>query len=418
MHFLTPKFVFQLGLAIFLILGMVIDHSYSVGAGLMLLASLYTVIKYRRDIGFKQFKAIPLIWALYALVCIVVVIVGGHTSRDFEPAVRFLSAIPIFYTVIYWGISRVSLLASFALGGIAMGGFALYQRFALHIDRVGEWPIHFGGVGILTAFFCLWSLFFIPEKSTRPWLWKSALMLGMVGGFVASLLSGSRGGWIFIVVALPIIAYGLNKQSKKAMRTLFTFVVGGVMTSGIIYFIPSTGVADRVQLAIQETSSYHPGEDSALSSIGARLDTWRRSLVLIQERPLTGWGIKGYRARMQQMKEESKDRMWILNHLHNDMLNDLVKRGIFSLLVLVMGLYIFPCYRFAQQISAKNKDISFFAVLGVLSISAWFIFGLTNNFLERNQMIQYYLVYLSVFFGGMLHLQRNPFNNHCTKATL
>lgn len=405
---LTASTFFYLGLAIFMILGMVVDRSYSLGAGMMLLASLYTVIKNRQHIEFKKYKAIPMVLALYALVCIVVVIVGGHTSRDFEPAVRFLLAIPIFYAVTYFGIPRVWLLCCFAFGGIAMGGFALYQRMMLHIERVGEWPIHFGGVGILMAFFCLWSLFFVPEKSARPWLLKCLLALGMVGGFVASLLSGSRGGWIFVVVGLPIIAYGLSVQAKLAKRTLFSLMAGGVLVVGAVYFIPSTGVADRVRLAIQETTSYRPGEQSAVTSIGARLDTWRRTLILIQERPLTGWGIKGYRERMQKFAAESPNNqsILILDHSHNDILNDAAKRGIFSLFVLLFGLYIFPFYQFAKQMKSTHREVQWLAILGALFVSAWFVFGLTNNFLERNQMIQYYLVYLTVFFGGMVQIQR------------
>lgn len=397
----TPSFFLHLGIFIFFVFGMITKTANTIGVVLLLLTSLYVVIYHYKQIDFRQHRVLVIIFTLYAVAGFIANIVGEHSARDYESGIRFLLVIPIIYTMTYIGINRRVVMWSIALSGIAMGGLACYEVFYLGINRAGLYPIRFGNIGMLTAFFALTSLFFV-DKTVRSYRYLQCLIvLGMFGGFTASILSGTRGGWLFPLVALPLLgicfAYQFP-QARKGMLALMTLItVGGIA----LYMIPGTVVADRVHHAISEVKQYQPNSLSAETSVGARLEMWRVAWLMIQEKPSTGWGIDGYRERTQQFVDSGESVPTILHrHPHNEILNDAVKRGIVSTLILIIGLYIIPFYQFSCRLQQSNYSGKYYALLGLLTISAWVVFGLVDVFLEWNQVILYYLVYISVFWGG------------------
>lgn len=405
---ISAQLLATIALAIFFILGMVTTKAYSIATALLLLVSLYTVIRYRHQIDWPAEKGLVGIFLLYALIGIITSVIDGHTSRDYESPVRFLLAIPILYAMAYLGINQVWLMLSIALGGIAMMLYGMYDAFALGIDRVGESPIRFGNIGMLTAFFAFISLFFIPAKVQHRHLLQALLLVGGIGGLIASLLSGTRGGWLLPIAAIPILAICIACQSQKARKAAIAFIIFCCSGIAVLYLIPNTGIASRVQLAVTELKNYQPNSDSANTSVGARLEMWRLAIKAIEEKPWTGWGIKGYRYRIDKFHYDGEGAAVVLyhRHPHNDVLNEAAKRGIFSSIVMIFGLYLFPFWQFAKRIRHPNAQVRYFALLGIVFITAWVMFGLVDSFLEWNQVILYYLIYMSVFWGGMRYEEK------------
>lgn len=63
--------------------------------------------------------------------------------------------------------------------------------------------------------------------------------------------------------------------------------------------LPQLGIKDRVHQAFNELISYEAGNVN--SSMGARLEMWKGTAILISEKPLMGWSKEGYiRAKKEQ----------------------------------------------------------------------------------------------------------------------
>lgn len=399
---LNPSVLLHFALFLFFVFGMVVKRADSIGVVLLLLTSLYVVFRDKEHIHFKQHSTLILIFVLYAVVGFLANIVGGHGARDYESGVRFLLAIPIVYAVSHIGVNRRVWMWIVACTGIVMGGWAIYQVFIQGIDRAGEYPIRFGDVGVLTAFLALASLFFVEHKWSFRRILQVALVLGVLGGFVASILSGTRGGWLFPIVALPLLVICFAWQSPQARKGILALMALIVAACAVLYMTPGTGIEGRVHKAVEQFQHYQPNAATSQNSVGSRLEMWRVALIAIQERPWTGWGVDGYRARMTKFVEDGQSIATIQHrHPHNEVLNDAAKRGVVSMLLMVLGLYVYPFYQFARQIRSPLGNVRYHAILGVLFISGWVVFGLTDVFLEWNQVILYYLVYISVFWSGI-----------------
>ncbi|ETD72649.1 hypothetical protein V757_03085 [Pelistega indica] len=385
---------------------------------LLLLTSIYVVIRYRKDIDFSKGRPLAVIFLLYACVVILANLFGGHGDRDYESPARFLLAIPIVYAMTYIRVNRTFLMVCIALGAIAMGVLAVYQVYDVHYyKRAGLYPIRFGNIGMLVAFFCVAGLIFFPKESSvlKKYLLKSGLLLGVIFGIVASILSGTRGGWLYPLVGIPIISLFLISSSSKILRDLcilFTVTIGLV---GFVYLVPNIGIEKRIHQAITEVEKYEPNAKSSLTSIGGRFEMWRLAINLIKEKPFVGWGTDGYRERMKLFVEQKEARSVVLHrHPHNEILNEASKRGIFSSLIVILGFYLYFFSLFVRKYGYPDDSIRCYSILGCLMIAGWVVFGLTDVFLEHHQMIVYFIFYITLFFGGINQKVTNINENDVT----
>lgn len=397
----------RFGVFIFFVLGMTILKGYSIASILLAVIAFYFVASSYKQIDFSRSRGMVVIWVAYATVGIIVTALAGHSARDFEQPIRYLLAIPLLYLFIHYGVSRLFIMWCIGLAGVVLGAESLYDIYYLGAARAGLYPIRFGNIGMLMAMFALISLFFIPKDYARRRILIALLLLAVVCGMMASILSETRGGWLLVFTGIPVLAVCLSLQSKRAQRNIVAIVMGGMVSAIILYQIPSTDVQTRITQAVHEVSNYQPNSDSARTSVGARLEMWRLSWIMIQERPLMGWGTSGYKERLKDFVNAKETVPQVQHrHPHNELLNETVKKGVISTIILIFGLYLYPFIQFARRIRSTNDDIRFFAQLGMMVIVAWFTFGLVDVFLEFNHGVLYYLLYMSIFYGGMLHLER------------
>ncbi len=123
-------------------------------------------------------------------------------------------------------------------GGVAVGAIALYERAWLGLARAsnGMNAIPFGDISLLLGALSLIALIERGQSRERyaAW-WACGLALAALGGFSASLLSGTRGGWI----ALPVLAWliyrdALRTLSRRARRGIMLACLGLVTGRGIV----------------------------------------------------------------------------------------------------------------------------------------------------------------------------------------
>ncbi|WP_083331820.1 O-antigen ligase [Pelistega sp. MC2] len=406
--FTASNFV-HLSIFIFFVFGMIFKTSYSVTTVSLLLISIYIIVRYRQDIDFKKGHPIAVVFLLYACTVTIVNLFGWHDARDYEPPLRFFLAVPIVYAMTYIKINRLFIMVCIAIGGIAMSVLAVYQVYELNFARAGVYYIRFGNIGILTAFFCLASFLFIPQnfRSNQQLLLKLLLCLGIVGGVISSVLSETRGGWVLPIFAIPFILFLLFKHSKRIIRDITLMALACSVVMAGLYFTPLTGIQKRISQAITEVEKYGPNQSSSRTSVGARLEMWRLVTQVIQEKPYVGWGVDGYRDRMKQFVQEKQAKSTILHrHPHNEILNEASKRGVFAALWVILGFYIFYFANYSKRLNHPDIAVRYYATLGCLVIMGWFSFGLTDVFLEHSQTISYFIVYMSVFWGGLVQSEK------------
>ncbi|NWN81520.1 MAG: O-antigen ligase family protein [Halomonas sp.] len=282
------------------------------------------------------------------------------------------------------------------LTGIVTGGWALWQHGMQGVSRAdGHAPMHailYGNWSLLTGLCCLVGMAWAASRPQRR-CWLAWLLAGALGGLLASLLSGSRGGWI----SLPVVAWLLYRLwwCHWPVRRRWRAGMLALALLALPVLLPQTGVQGRVAVAIAETRSYLA--DDARGSIGTRLEIYRGSLSLVAERPLLGHGLADYREGLRQRVAQgtlipSVARHW---HAHNDLLDAWVRRGLPGLLI-VVGLYLIPLWatlRALPDLPASRRSL---AMAGLVLPVMFLDFGLSYAFFAYPQALAGYLAWALV----------------------
>ncbi|MFQ3787477.1 O-antigen ligase family protein [Halomonas sp. A29] len=319
---------------------------------------------------------------LQGCVWIGMLLVHGEGADGLVDAWPFALAVAALLAFARVRVQATWLWASLALGSLAAGGWAIWQRMVEGTARAsGHEPLHailFGNLGLLMGLLCFAGLSWSFARRER-WPWSLLLIAGGLAGLLTSAFSGSRGGWIGLPLAIWVLYRGHGRRLSLGWRV--TLVAALMALLGSLYAMPQTGVAARVDHAVDSMRQYVAGDDE-MTSVSARLEMWRSSSQLILERPLLGWGGSGYQDTMRErgaegVQDPALGRYW---HAHNDILDAWVKRGFPGLLAL-LALYFTPLWLFARGVGAGSGEQRALAVAGTLVPVAFIDFGLTYSFL-------------------------------------
>ena len=380
-------------------IALVVPSGYSLGAVMLLLGSVVLLGKRGQLTLRRADLAIMAVFAAYALVVIAEAWWDGQGSRGMDRPARFLLAIPALLLVLAFPPRAGAIWAGLATGGILAGGWAGWQKLIEGVERASGYTyvIQFGNISMLSAILCAaglgWAL-----VQPRARLWVALLALGIAGGVLGSLFSGTRGGWVGIPVVLWVLYRGYGRDLPGKWKTAALAAV--LVVGSLAYAVPQTGVQERVGQAVNDIQRYI-SQESQTSSVGARFEMWKGAAHLIAEKPLQGWGENGYQAGMQQLAEADVIHPFIttFDHAHNEFIDATAKRGLLGLAVL-LALYLVPMRLFARQLAAPDMQLRAFAVAGVLLPVAYFDFGLTQVFLAHNSGVMVYAFLLPVLWAA------------------
>ncbi|SDF93471.1 O-antigen ligase [Onishia taeanensis] len=309
-------------------------------------------------------------------------------------------------------------------GAVAAGSIALFERLVLAYSRASNDmnAIPFGNLALLLGFLSclatLWWLYRLPrlQPSCRcRCLWLSAA--GGMAGMMASLLSGTRGGWLAVplLVSLLYMAWQQIPTRKERLRLVTRYMgAGALLLTIILLAIPETGVSQRLAGAVADAQEYWQGEDRD-GSVGLRLEMWRGGLQLFVERPWTGWG--------EGRLETARDAL-VANHilhpgvsyydqLHSDIIDTAARRGVVGLLGLVL-LYGVPIYLFSRRLGCSSPGVRILAMSGLMITLAFLIFGLSQSMLRDVHGLS---GYLGLSIGCWVILKREERRALCQAST-
>lgn len=370
-----------------------LPSGYSYGAVLLLVAALGSV---RLWWGRPAPRAA---WWLTAAFCGMAVLwmldVGttwGWGSMD-RP-VKYLLALPCIFFLMTFEPRASWLWMGIGVGAVGSGLVAIYQTEILRLPRANGFTnaIQYGNLSMLLA---VMSGVLLVAQWKRWIVWQrlllaAAIVLGMVG----SVLSQSRGGWLALVLLLPVCAWLLVRTTGQ--RRLYWGLCVLALVAAALSQVPA--VEHRVDEARQEVLVYKDHGDGR-SSVGQRLAHWGLAWDMGWDRPLTGWGRAGYEAEKARRVAAGLAHPVVLefSHAHNEMLDLFAKRGLPGVLLL-LAFYGIPLAmlwptagRIRDGAGRMDRESLSLCLVGVLLPLSYIGFGLTQVFLAHNSGNMFYL---------------------------
>jgi O-antigen ligase len=289
--------------------------------------------------------------------------------------------------VLWWGVIA---------GALAALPLVSWQRLILNVDRPGGLfnAITFGDLSLCLALLSMAAAIDF-RNSTRQAVWPA---LGALAGVAGSVMSGTRGGWIALVLAAAVFIRHARIVASRRVRLL---LVASFSLFIATWFVPALGMQGRVVQGVTDVRLWLSG-DTAFSNVGIRLELWKGALMLIAGHPVFGQDPANYRNQLAQWALDGKiDRVVLtMPHLHNDALQAFVTGGMFGFIgwlgIMAMPLLFF--WRAMRRGSEGGVHGEQFvpALAGTLVVLSYFSFGLTE--------VMFWSVKGSLFYALMVFL--------------
>jgi O-antigen ligase len=333
------------------------------------------------------------------------VVMDGRDANSLDAPARMLLAMPAMLVVRVARPPARALWLGAAGGALAGLGFVGWQAFVLGMARPGGWlnPITFGDFALCLALLCLAGM---ADPTVRTWVMGA----GALCGLAASLLTGSRGGWVVLPVALALLAWRGSLLSRRLRLALPLLVC---TAAAFAFAVPQTGVRARVAIGIDDLRLYGRG-DPAPTSLGVRLELWRAGWRLIHERPVVrqwlGQDTPAYKQHMRDWVAAGSLSPAVFAppeppHLHNDALQALVTRGLPGLLAWGAILGAPLCFFGARLRACRERGAGSghaAALGGVLFVLAYAGFGFSEVIFWSMKGNVFYALTLSLLMGWCL----------------
>ncbi len=373
----------SLSVFLFSALSLIIPSGFSIGAAMLFVGAIVLLKKPRPAILDRNDKIIMATLLFYFTVSILLNLLHHAQGKEYDLPLRFLLAIPALMLLRTYPAKPKYYWAGLAIGGILAACFGAGQLILLGVPRAGGHTneIQFGNISFILGILCLSGLTWAKEQPQAK-QWTLLLLSGFTLGILGAIMSGSRGSWIGLPLCLIIVYICYGKAFDK--RIIWSSITALLIAGTIIYLLPQTGVKERVHLAINEAQDY-ANTHNATTSIGTRIEMWRAGALAAAERPILGWGKTGFVERETALIAEGKIDPFMAgnNHVYNEWLDALVKRGIPGLIAL-LALHFVPLSAFIRYFRQGTRSQRPYALAGILLITSYLTFGFSQVFMSHN----------------------------------
>ncbi|MEY4505910.1 MAG: hypothetical protein RL297_488 [Pseudomonadota bacterium] len=350
------------------------------------------------------------VWMLGGFGVLVVTGVGlaiAHSNHvgHYEMYIPFVLFPAVAFLVRAGRWNAESWLISVAMGALLAFVFAAYQVFEQNIARamgsVGN-PIPFGNTAIVLGAVALVAGVMFPFEGDRARWKRRFVLLAGTAGAGASLLSGSKGGWLSLFIIGLTLAYLATHQWPMWRRHLAGLTVAvSLVVAGLL--APSHVVKDRVASGLKGGWHWVQTGEVTESSVSMRFEMWKLSLRMIVEEPWWGHGSVGARERWHVLLDEGQAHPALVNLVKanpkfstadNEILGALKGGGLFGMLGLLAG-YVGVWMAFWVWRKYEDAQIKALTTIGLLLVPMYLEFGLSVSVFGIN-VFRSVFVYLAV----------------------
>lgn len=321
-------------------------------------------------------------------------VIHGDGWREIDNPSRVLLFLPLLLLFREFPINIKIILYGIPLGSAIAGIVAIYHKFYLNLERPFPYLMHIqaGDIAISLAMMSLAISIYWGIKKNYKWLVFCLIASGF--GVLASALTGARGGWVGLPVVLGIILWFSYKNLNKKITIGISLTLGILITTVVI--VPKTNVMQRINKTHKEITNYVE-KNHRHTSLGARFDMWKGASLGIKERPILGWGSKGYiELKKQQIHNKVIHKATLqFNDAHNQYLDSFVKKGIFGLLSILTIIFT-PLVFLYQRYKSQSIEEKTLGLIGIIHIISCALFFTSQTFLAHNSGSIFYFFILFI----------------------
>jgi O-antigen ligase len=331
---------------------------------------------------------------VYVLIGIGLGLSHGYKASYYEGYVPMLLA-PIIVNALLVAKPSPSFLWMGAAGAAFLAGLmASYQSLYLGVGRAfGAMNniIIFGDLSVVMATFSVFGLLYWSSTVSKP-QFKIILIIGLIFGVWASLLSGTKGGWLSIIM-ISILAIWISLKQLHWSKKILGVLIGLGLVFLAASLAPPELVMNRVKDGVAGARIWFLTGDVTEGSVSIRLEKWYQAIFMLIEKPLTGWGNQGAIVELQaRITAAGVPGVW--TQAENDLLQAGIVHGIPAIFA-TLALYFGFILSFAKM-RRLNSDSSLW--IGLSSVGIVFVilmieFGLSVNVLGRNAFRHTFIVW-------------------------
>ena len=325
--------------------------------------------------------------------------------REYDLPLRFILAIPVLFFLRMNPPSGPAFWGGIAIGTLSGGMLMAWQFiFLMKFGDLGRMSQNLGNLSVVMSLICFsgWRWALSREKRIG---WLIFLFLAGVSGLVGSFLTGTRGAWLVLPLALLILLLDSADYFRWSATKIILLASSGLV---LLLFVASNPIVKiRIDAAVKETklifeSEYEPGVKIADTSLGQRWLMWSNAIHMIKIKPWFGWGKNGYLDYKNQriLNAEVLPQIARYTDAHNDYIDAFAKRGVMGLFSL-LALFITPLVLFVRRSTRLTSEKRSYSLAGILMILGYMTSGLTCTFMTINMDIMFYSVMILVLWNFM-----------------
>ena len=322
----------------------------------------------------------------------------GH----YEAYIPFLLAPLMLHGVLKARLQPAVLWMGAATAAVLAGALASYQSLVLLTGRAMgamSHPIIFGDLSVVLACIALFGVLYFEQSKNQLWM-RIFLSCGAAMGVWGSLLSGSKGGWLSIIMVLLVFVWRVTAGKPVIWRFLGVALISALVAKGV-WLAPEDLVRGRLEGVWGKILLWFETGQVTDWSVSIRLELWSYALELFTQRPILGWSGGGALAMLAEHLKPFNVPVGVAPVFENDLLHYAAVSGMVGVLS-VLALYggVFAGFWLYQKQGAKAFV---YALLGMMLVALYFEFGLTVNALGRNAF-RYFFCAMSVMLLGLIIL--------------
>lgn len=345
--------------------------------------------------------------ALYLVVGVFLGVWHSYNINYYEAFVPFVLAPLVLQGVLSFKMDHRVLWLATAIGALFAFLLAAYQVFLLNVGRAYgglKNPIIFGDLSIVFGAIALLGFVYCPRDAFPKGV-RWFLLAGFFFGLGASLLSGSKGGWMSVFLILFVFVWTYFRHRSVGFK-LAAYGVGLLVVTKLFLLAPSELVMDRIVGGVAAGAHWFQTGEVTDGSVSARLELWRRGILMFKQHWLMGWSGAGLHENLSAQMA-SIGIPWLGGNLENDLLQTLVSLGLVGFLgkLGMYGLLFWGFLKFRNSNDALSRG---FSATGGLLVMLYLEFGLSVIVLGHNSF-RHVLVVLCMMLLALL-LQNTPSN--------
>ncbi len=381
---------------------------------LMVLAALRGLVTIVRRPGFDALDraylvACALIPGAYVLN---MALAGWDPSWLHRPAHLLLTGGLVFLWIGRVGLRERALFRAVVLASFTALAIALFDVVVNGSVRVFGWrqqwnAVPFGNFSLLLGFLafagCIGPMF----SGTRDRARVAIGLAATVAGIHASILAGTRGGWLAIPVLLVLTLWAALRTYRGRVLASWHFVpaFAALLGFAVVALSISETAQHRIDIAVEQVKMFAggvPAREAIDSSTELRLEMWKWGLEKAAENPLTGIGLANYHEARRQAVQAGRlpPSFAGLANLHNELISSLALGGIPTALA-VVAFWILMGSFFVRRIGAK--DVFFFATGGLLVVVGTCVFSMTEGLFGTSAGTKALAILLAIPAGALRH---------------